>query len=347
MLDRANVFCMVSRLPAGRVAGEGFGIVYLEASVHGLPVVAGARRRRDRRGRRRRDRAARRSRGSRRSCRCARRGCSAIAILSDRMGQRTDAERAGRLAGTRPPAASKRSCFGWSREGPMREPHRGGERRRSDRCSTCMTWPPDRLDVRARLPDHWAAERRRRGAWSPRAIGSRDRGSLKLHPRADAASRMDGSRPRGAPRRTRVACAPDVIHANSIRAGLPPSRPRECHRRTGRRPRARPAPTLARRGRRLRLHRRSRHRRCRELTYTGDGRRGTYARGAVEVIYNPVDLSRFDRARSTATRRGRAWACPQGARRSPSSVRSRRGRVNWRRFARWPACARAGATCIW
>ncbi len=31
---------MPSRLPAGG-AGEGFGIVYLEAGVHGLPVVAG------------------------------------------------------------------------------------------------------------------------------------------------------------------------------------------------------------------------------------------------------------------------------------------------------------------
>ncbi|HEY1775386.1 MAG TPA: glycosyltransferase family 4 protein [Solirubrobacteraceae bacterium] len=41
-LDSADVFCMVSRLPAGGFAGEGFGIVYLEANAHGLPVVAGA-----------------------------------------------------------------------------------------------------------------------------------------------------------------------------------------------------------------------------------------------------------------------------------------------------------------
>jgi phosphatidyl-myo-inositol dimannoside synthase len=41
-LARAHVFCMVSRLPAGGFAGEGFGIVYLEANAHGLPVVAGA-----------------------------------------------------------------------------------------------------------------------------------------------------------------------------------------------------------------------------------------------------------------------------------------------------------------
>jgi phosphatidylinositol alpha-1,6-mannosyltransferase len=40
-LDRAHVFCMPSRLPLGRAAGEGFGIVYLEAGLHGLPVVAG------------------------------------------------------------------------------------------------------------------------------------------------------------------------------------------------------------------------------------------------------------------------------------------------------------------
>ncbi len=41
-LDNAHVFCMVSRLPAGGFAGEGFGIVYLEANSHGLPVIAGA-----------------------------------------------------------------------------------------------------------------------------------------------------------------------------------------------------------------------------------------------------------------------------------------------------------------
>jgi phosphatidylinositol alpha-1,6-mannosyltransferase len=40
-LDRARVFCMPSRLPAAGVGGEGFGIVYLEAGAHGLPVVAG------------------------------------------------------------------------------------------------------------------------------------------------------------------------------------------------------------------------------------------------------------------------------------------------------------------
>jgi phosphatidyl-myo-inositol dimannoside synthase len=40
-LDRAHVFTMPSRLPAGGFAGEGFGIVYLEANAHGVPVVAG------------------------------------------------------------------------------------------------------------------------------------------------------------------------------------------------------------------------------------------------------------------------------------------------------------------
>lgn len=40
-LDRSHVFCMPSRLPAGRSAGEGFGIVYLEAGLHGVPAVAG------------------------------------------------------------------------------------------------------------------------------------------------------------------------------------------------------------------------------------------------------------------------------------------------------------------
>jgi phosphatidylinositol alpha-1,6-mannosyltransferase len=40
-LDRADVFCMPSRIPGGRFAGEGFGIVFLEAGLHELPVVAG------------------------------------------------------------------------------------------------------------------------------------------------------------------------------------------------------------------------------------------------------------------------------------------------------------------
>ena len=40
LLDRAHVFAMPSRLPRDG-GGEGFGIVYLEAAVHRLPVVAG------------------------------------------------------------------------------------------------------------------------------------------------------------------------------------------------------------------------------------------------------------------------------------------------------------------
>jgi phosphatidylinositol alpha-1,6-mannosyltransferase len=39
-LGRAHVFAMPSRLPPGGVGGEGFGIVYLEAAAHRLPVVA-------------------------------------------------------------------------------------------------------------------------------------------------------------------------------------------------------------------------------------------------------------------------------------------------------------------
>lgn len=40
-LDRAWVFTMPSRTPPGSMSGEGFGIVYLEAGAHGLPVLAG------------------------------------------------------------------------------------------------------------------------------------------------------------------------------------------------------------------------------------------------------------------------------------------------------------------
>ncbi len=40
-LRRADVFAMPSRLPDHGIAGEGFGIVYMEAAAHGTPVVAG------------------------------------------------------------------------------------------------------------------------------------------------------------------------------------------------------------------------------------------------------------------------------------------------------------------
>jgi phosphatidylinositol alpha-1,6-mannosyltransferase len=40
LLEQAHVFAMPSRLPLDG-GGEGFGIVYLEAAVHGLPAVAG------------------------------------------------------------------------------------------------------------------------------------------------------------------------------------------------------------------------------------------------------------------------------------------------------------------
>jgi phosphatidylinositol alpha-1,6-mannosyltransferase len=40
-LRRAHLLAMPSRLPAGRFAGEGFGIAYLEAGAYGKPVLAG------------------------------------------------------------------------------------------------------------------------------------------------------------------------------------------------------------------------------------------------------------------------------------------------------------------
>jgi phosphatidyl-myo-inositol dimannoside synthase len=40
-LARATLLAMPSRLPAGGFAGEGFGIVYLEAAAYGRPVLAG------------------------------------------------------------------------------------------------------------------------------------------------------------------------------------------------------------------------------------------------------------------------------------------------------------------
>jgi phosphatidylinositol alpha-1,6-mannosyltransferase len=40
-LRRADVLAMPSRLPDGRLGGEGFGIAYLEANAYGKPVVAG------------------------------------------------------------------------------------------------------------------------------------------------------------------------------------------------------------------------------------------------------------------------------------------------------------------
>jgi phosphatidylinositol alpha-1,6-mannosyltransferase len=42
-LDRAQAFVMPSRVPADGIGGEGFGIAYVEAGAHGLPVLAGDR----------------------------------------------------------------------------------------------------------------------------------------------------------------------------------------------------------------------------------------------------------------------------------------------------------------
>jgi phosphatidyl-myo-inositol dimannoside synthase len=42
-LDRAHAFVMPSRVPDGGVGGEGFGIAFVEAGAHGLPVLAGDR----------------------------------------------------------------------------------------------------------------------------------------------------------------------------------------------------------------------------------------------------------------------------------------------------------------
>jgi phosphatidylinositol alpha-1,6-mannosyltransferase len=41
LLARSHVFVMPSRLPPDGAGGEGFGIVYLEAALHGIPAVAG------------------------------------------------------------------------------------------------------------------------------------------------------------------------------------------------------------------------------------------------------------------------------------------------------------------
>jgi phosphatidyl-myo-inositol dimannoside synthase len=41
VLSAAHAFCLLSRLPEARGAGEGFGIAFVEAGAHGLPVVAG------------------------------------------------------------------------------------------------------------------------------------------------------------------------------------------------------------------------------------------------------------------------------------------------------------------
>lgn len=41
LLAAAHVFTLPSRLPGGRFAGEGFGIVFIEAAARGLPVIGG------------------------------------------------------------------------------------------------------------------------------------------------------------------------------------------------------------------------------------------------------------------------------------------------------------------
>ena len=85
-LARATLLAMPSRLPAGDFAGEGFGIVYLEAAAYGKPVVAGNVGGARRRGARRRDGAARRPARPGGRGRGDRRGCSRDGELARRLG---------------------------------------------------------------------------------------------------------------------------------------------------------------------------------------------------------------------------------------------------------------------
>ena len=242
---------MPSRLPAGGFAGEGFGIVYMEAGAYGKPVVAGNVGGRARRRRRWRDRAC--------SSTPPTDGCRRSAItrllldpeLARRLGDggrgrahglRLAAivervERSARALAGRAPARLARACRGvraTAREGPLRQPHRRGQRRRALAADAAR-----------------GAARRGRSAPSPpagapgrqevRALGipvttiTGTAGSLRLHPlhtpRALAEMGAAALQVRRAPRRHRA----EVVHANSIRAGIvlglaPPSRlpPRSC-----------------------------------------------------------------------------------------------------------------------
>ena len=120
-------------------------------------------------------------------------------------------------------------------------------------------------------------------------------GSLKLHPRETplAVGRMSIAGALTARHARRMGA--DVIHANSIRAGLltvPASRmsgiPAVVHLRD-RLPRSTVADAS------LRLIARGARVVAANSSYTAEGMRAVSERGRIRVVYNPVDLARFDR----------------------------------------------------
>ena len=236
-LRRAQLLAMPSRLPAGGFAGEGFGIVYLEAGAYGKPVVAGN------------------VAGALDAVLDGETGllvdpddpvavADAIATLlldpelAGRLG-RAGQERAQgyawpaivarvervlleQLDGARRTAAAADARLGANRarEGPLRQPHRRGQRRRALAARACSRrCRRHRATAAGDTPGPARGAVERAGQRGHDAITG-TAGSLRLHPlhtpRALAEVSVAASQVRRAARRHGA----ELIHANSIRAGI-------------------------------------------------------------------------------------------------------------------------------
>lgn len=160
-----------------------------------------------------------------------------------------------------------------------------------------LTGLREKVTVRLACPSRGPLADAARGLGVPVDVIAGTDGSLKLHPRETplALGRMSLAAALTARHARRMGA--DVIHANSIRAGLvtvPASRmagvPAIVHVRD-RLPRGAVADAS------LRLIARGARLVAANSQYTADGLRAVSTRGRLRVVYNPVDLTRFDPAR--------------------------------------------------
>ena len=219
-LSRAQLLAMPSRLPAGGFAGEGFGIVYLEAAAPRQAGRRGQRRRRARCGDRRRDRAAGRSTepsGRGRGDRAAADRQRARAAPR----RRWTAARGGALLAARGRAcrATAAGAAGGRRVRVLYVSHTatvsGAERSLLDLLGAL----PEHVEPLLATPPGRLRELAQRQGIATTAIAG-TAGSLRVHPLHTPRALLEMTAAAWQVRRAAARHRADVVHANSIRAGI-------------------------------------------------------------------------------------------------------------------------------